>query len=126
MSTARLAREYNREVFAVPGGPHNPAQAGCNLLIKTHVAQLLDGVEDLIGPLGWEANKEKAFQQKIHFKSDNPEHQKILEQLQNGTELLDVIALNTGLPVSTVATLLFELEMMGAVRPMAGKRFGLA
>lgn len=126
MSTARLAREYNREVFAVPGSPYNQVQAGCNLLIKTHVAQLLDGVEDLIESLGWEAHKEEAFQQKIHFKSDNPEHQKILEQLQNGTELLDVIALNTGLPVSTVATLLFELEMMGAVRPMAGKRFGLA
>ncbi|MGB0259887.1 MAG: hypothetical protein ACPF99_00600 [Flavobacteriaceae bacterium] len=90
------------------------------------MAQLLDGAEDLIESLGWEAHKKEAFQQKIHFKSDNPEHQKILEQLQNGTELLDVIALNTGLPVSTVATLLFELEMMGAVRPMAGKRFGLA
>lgn len=34
MSTARYARDYNREVFAVPGGPYESSQAGCNLLIN--------------------------------------------------------------------------------------------
>jgi hypothetical protein len=39
--------------------------------------------------------------------------------------MLDLIALNTDLNVSLVATLLFEMEMLGVVRPLSGKRFGL-
>jgi len=39
--TARLANEYGREVFAVPGSLDNPAQAGCNQLIAAGTAQLV-------------------------------------------------------------------------------------
>jgi DNA processing protein len=123
MSTARLAREYNREVFAVPGGPYNPTHAGCNLLIKNHIAQLLDSPQDLIKSLGW---KEKPENKQITlFKSKKPEHQKIMNFLSDGPKMLDLIALNTDLNVSNVATLLFEMEMLGVVRPLSGKRFGL-
>lgn len=126
MSTARLARDYNREVFAVSGGPYNPSQAGCNLLIKTHVAQLADSAQDIVQSLGWEKESEEVSRQAVLFKSDDPEKQKILNQLKDGPKLLDLIAIHTGFSVSKVATLLFELEMMGAVRPTAGKKFGLA
>jgi DNA processing protein len=126
MSTARYARDYNREVFAVPGGPYESSQAGCNLLIKSHVAQLADSAKDIIQSLGWEKVGKEIPRQAVLFTSDDPEQQKILDQLKNGPELLDLIAIHTGIPVSKTATLLFELEMMGAVRPMAGKKFGLA
>ena len=123
MSTARLAREYNREVFAVPGGPYNPTHAGCNLLIKNHVAQLLDSPQDLIKSLGW---KEKPENRHIAlFKAEKPEHQKIMDFLSDGPKMLDLIAFNTGFNVSRVATLLFEMEMMGVIQPLSGKRYGL-
>jgi DNA processing protein len=125
MSTARLAREYNREVFAVPGGPYNPTHAGCNLLIKNHIAQLLDDPQDLIKSLGWKEKPEYKSTQIDLFRSKKPEHHKIMNFLSDGPKMLDLIALNTGLNVSHVATLLFEMEMLGIVRPLAGKRFGL-
>ena len=71
--------------------------------------------------MGWEKVGEENPRQAVLFTSDDPEQQKILDQLKNGPELLDLIAIHTGMPVSKKATLLFELEMMGAVRPMAGK-----
>lgn len=59
------------------------------------------------------------------FKPEKPEHQKIMDFLSDGPKMLDLIAFNTGFNVSRVATLLFEMEMMGVVHPLSGKRFGL-
>ena len=41
--TARIAAEYGRGVFALPGSRRNPAAAGCNAL-------LADGAEPLLDP----------------------------------------------------------------------------
>ncbi|MGB0844040.1 MAG: DNA-processing protein DprA [Alphaproteobacteria bacterium] len=48
--TARLANEYGREVFAVPGFPTDPRGAGCNQLIKNGAA-LVETPQDLISAL---------------------------------------------------------------------------
>ncbi len=44
--TARLANEFGRDVFAVPGRPGDPLSAGCHALIRQG-AGLLEGVDDL-------------------------------------------------------------------------------
>jgi DNA processing protein len=49
--TARLAAEYGRQVFALPGSRRNPAAAGCNALIKDG-AQVLLGPDDVLAELG--------------------------------------------------------------------------
>ena len=36
---------------------------------------------------------------------------------------LDALALEAKLPISKVAAILFQLEMKGCVRPLAGKQF---
>jgi DNA processing protein len=43
LSTASYARDFGREVYAVPGSRRNPAAAGCNALIR-------DGAHSLIEP----------------------------------------------------------------------------
>jgi DNA processing protein len=45
--TADLANSYNRDVFAFPGRAGDPASAGCNQLIKTHRAALIENGSDL-------------------------------------------------------------------------------
>jgi DNA processing protein len=49
--TARIAAEYGRPVFAVPGSRRNPAAAGCNALIKDGAQVLLDP-DDVLAELG--------------------------------------------------------------------------
>ncbi len=50
--TARLASEYNREVFAVPGRAQDPSSAGTNELIKRGYAKLTTCLEDILEELG--------------------------------------------------------------------------
>ncbi len=52
--TAQMALDYNREVFAVPGHPHDKKSVGCNLLIKQQKAQLIGSGADLAYWMGWD------------------------------------------------------------------------
>ena len=50
--SARLANEYNREVFAVPGRVDAPHAEGCHELIKMGGAKLVTRLEDILDELG--------------------------------------------------------------------------
>lgn len=50
--TARLASEYNREVFAIPGRLREPAAAGVNALIRDGGAKLVTCLDDILDELG--------------------------------------------------------------------------
>ena len=52
--TAELAGSYHRDVFAFPGRSDDAASAGCNSLIKSHKAALIESCRDLEYILGWE------------------------------------------------------------------------
>ena len=51
LSTARYAREFGRDVYAIPGSRRNPAAAGCNALIRDGAETLLDP-SDLLFAIG--------------------------------------------------------------------------
>ena len=50
--TARLANEYNRETFAVPGRVQDPMSQGTNALIRDGAAKLTTCLEDILDELG--------------------------------------------------------------------------
>ena len=77
--TADLANSYNRDVFAFPGRTSDSASAGCNGLIKSHRAALIEGCQDLEYQLGWEpvANIETPAQ-KILFRDLSPEEAAVM------------------------------------------------
>ncbi|GJM25281.1 MAG: DNA processing protein DprA [Phycisphaerae bacterium] len=50
--TSRLANEYNREVFAIPGRLDTPTAIGTNALIQSGSAKLVMGLEDILDELG--------------------------------------------------------------------------
>jgi DNA processing protein len=52
--TANLANDYNRDVFAVPGRISDKYSQGCNNLIKTQRANLMNSAADLIYILNWD------------------------------------------------------------------------
>lgn len=52
MMTARLAQEYGRNVFALPGRIDDPCSQGCNLLIREKIAEPVTDLRSLAGQLG--------------------------------------------------------------------------
>lgn len=124
--TANLANEYNRDVFAVPGRTSDKYSQGCNTLIKTQQAHLLQSAADLVYMLNWELEPKcnNAVVQKQLFISLEPDEQRVYDYLlKSGKELLDVIALECQLPIHKITTLLLTMELKGVVRPLPGKLF---
>ncbi len=122
--TANFANEYNRDVFAVPGRVTDKYSIGCNNLIKTQKANLLTSAADLVYLLGWELeNKPKPLQKQL-FVELNPDEQKVYDHLQkSGKQLLDIVALECGIQVFKMSSLLLNMELKGVVRPLPGKMF---
>ncbi|MCB7481852.1 DNA-processing protein DprA [Christiangramia sediminis] len=122
--TADIAISYDREVFAVPGRPTDKFSIGCNNLIKAQRAHVLTSAADLAYILNWEIEKEQKIVQKQLFVELEEDEQKLYEflQIQGKTEL-DIVALNCNFPTFKTASLLLNMELKGAIRPLPGKLF---
>lgn len=124
--TATLANDYNRDVFAVPGRISDKFSQGCNNLIKTQRAHLLNSAADLIYILNWDivSKKESKSIQKQLFVSLTEDEQKIYNYLVNKEkELMDIIALDCDFPIFKISSLLLNMELKGVIRPLPGKLF---
>ncbi len=125
--TADIANSYDRDVFAVPGKVNDLMSKGCNELIRNHKAHLLQSTENIVQMLNWDVSEKQQTIQKQLFVELNEEEQKIYDYLQeNGQQLLDVIALETHVPVYKLTTTLLQLELKNVVKPLPGKMFELA
>jgi DNA processing protein len=122
--TANLANDYNRDVFAVPGRATDKLSQGCNNLIKTQKAHLLTSAADLVYLLNWNLETENKTIQKQLFVSLEKDEQLIYDYLvENGKELLDIIALECDLPIYKISGMLLNMELKGVIRPLPGKLF---
>jgi len=123
--TAQLANSYHRDVFAVPGKLTDKYSEGCNHLIKTNQAVLIEKVADLEYILGWE---QKKIEQKKLFFTFSTEEQKIFDFLQSaGTGVfIDEISYKTEIPIQNLLSSLLNMEFMGAVKSLPGKVFQIA
>ena len=119
--TAQLANSYNRDVFAYPGRLNDKYSEGCNFLIKTNRAALIESYKDIEYLLGWEKKNKKAIQRKL-FVELNSEEQKVYDLLKQNNELsIDVISLKTNMPMSKISSLLLSLEFSGLINSLPGK-----
>jgi DNA processing protein len=122
--TADLAMGYNRDVFAIPGRIHDPASEGCNRLIKTNRAALLESVKDLEYIMGWKASDSKKPVQKKIFVELTDEEQLLMDYLKDqGTSQIDEISIATQIPMSNTMGALLNLELNGLVRALPGKKY---
>ncbi|MBT8393244.1 MAG: DNA-processing protein DprA [Bacteroidia bacterium] len=123
--TADIANSYNREVFAVPGRTTDSQSVGCNNLIKYQKAYLLSNPLDVAYMLNWQLeDKEKPTVQKQLFVELDHDEKVIYNYLkQSDKQLLDVIALECGIPIFKTASILLNMELKGVIRPLPGKLF---
>lgn len=125
--TADIANSYNRDVFAVPGKINDAFSAGCNFLIKTHRAALLEKFEDIEYIMGWEVSpKKRKPKQRELFIELNEEENKIVAILKKEESLgIDTLCLKAAMPMSKVSPVLLNLEFEGVVKSLPGKRYSL-
>ena len=120
--TADIAASYGRDVLAYPGRVGDDTSSGCNRLIKTNVAALIESVEDLEYALGWEsATKSQAIQGSLFAVADTPEEKAIMNILLVEKEMnLNLLALKCAMPVGKVSATLLDLEFKGLIKSRPG------
>jgi DNA processing protein len=129
--TARLAMEFGREVFGVPGNATQPSSFGPNQLIKQG-AKLVTSCEDVVEELPTPVRAEL-----MPVETVSPEERaQLIEQGLSPTEepLYSLLRVDearhaddlveiSGLTSSEVLAALFDLELKGVVRQLPGKQF---
>jgi len=115
MITARLALEQNREVFAVPGSIFSPQSRGTNSLIQEG-AKLVQRVEDILEELNLTMVPQQMEMKELIPATDT--EAALLRHISKEPVHVDEVCRQSGLPISTVSSVLAMLELKGLVRPM--------
>lgn len=128
--TARISADYGREVFAFPGRITDKASEGCNELIRNHKATMLTSAQDIINALGWTTTEERqnALQQGVQtdlFNDLSEDQRLVVTALKDGDMQVNAISMKTGLQISRLSAMLFELEMKGVIKAFAGGTYHL-
>ena len=119
--TANIANSYNRDVFACPGRVTDAYSSGCNWLIRTHKANLLQSIDDIEYIMGWDNQPKTPIQPKL-FSVASAEEEAILQILKkNDGCAIDDLCSAMAMPVSKVSALLLNLELSGFVNSLPGK-----
>lgn len=130
--TARLATEYNREVFAIPGRIDTPEAAGVNARIRDGEAKLVTCLDDVLDELGEvgrlmpfsgsETTDESTGANQSAVRLDS-EQRLIVEAIGAEETTVEELADETGLPIPKVTSTLMTLQLRSVVRQLPGQRF---
>lgn len=126
MITAYIAASYNREVAAFPGRTIDVKSGGPNKLIRKNIAAMITSGQDLADLMGWTGARPALKQQQQLFGQLSAEEQQIAHALQGSEGVhTDDLMLKTGLSTAQIGALLLQMEMLGVVKALPGKRFRL-
>lgn len=124
--TAQVANSYSRDVFAVPGATHQEFSQGCNWLIRSSRAGLVESAEHIKEAMGWESTPKKSVVQRKMFPELTSGEKLLVDALRDkGCLSMDALSAKLKMPTSRVAALLLNLEFEGVVSCLPGKRIKL-
>ncbi|UCD27733.1 MAG: DNA-processing protein DprA, partial [Planctomycetota bacterium] len=132
LTTARLAGEYNREIFALPGRIDSEYSWGTNKLIRDQHAKLVINTDDIInelGPVGEALHKSDDEKQTSSPSLFNPQsslnndEQLIYDSLDHEERSIETIAEMTGQSASKAAATLISLQLKNMIRQLPGNVF---
>lgn len=127
MFTARLASNYGRDVFALPGRSSDIYSEGCNRLIAGNVASLITSADDLIAAMMWKADKEDGGQQELfETKNLSENEQKVIDLINIlGEADTTSVAKALSLTIPQAMILISDMEFDGYIVAYPGGTYRL-
>lgn len=115
--TARLASEYNRDVYVVPGSIFSPNSKGTNMLIRLGATPITSS-EELLDALGFQPDQQPTTNNLQLDLSD--EEKEVLELLREPTPRDEIIR-QLDKPISEANSLLSVMEIKGLIKEELGE-----
>lgn len=119
LTTARIAADQGREVFALPGSIHSPVSKGCHWLIQQG-AMLVEDAQDVLEQIGASRSVRGSARTR---RPPARERDALLEALGFAPATLEQLASRTGLAVPHLTARMSKLELAGRVIPLPGGAF---
>lgn len=124
--TAGIASSYNRDVFALPGRSSDKYSSGCNRLIASNVAALIENADDLITAMRWTTKPKEGEQQSLAI-DISEEEQAVIDYLSTHDDAqINQLCIALNYPIARLMALLIDMEFKGLVLTYPGGRYRLA
>lgn len=129
--TAKLATDYGREVFAIPGSIHSPLSRGCHHLIREG-AKLVEEAGDILVELAailsipvnaTVVTERGPYRQDDQSPVEDPAYARLLERIDYGPTAIATLMERVGLTAAEVSSMLLVLELEGFVEALPGGRY---
>jgi len=116
--TAECAANQGREVYVVPGNINRKSSIGCNKLIADGATPVVF-IDDILANLGIQTDIVSSFSEIL-----SGSEQLVVTALKiNGELSVDRLAVETGLPIGALTSVVALLEIKGILSTGAGKVF---
>jgi len=118
--TARLATEYNRDVFVVPGSIFSESSKGTHMLLRLGATPIMSS-KDILEALGFTVTTEEIRKEaNALYESASPEEKNVLELLREPKEKDELFAL-LDTPITQANALLSLMEIKGMIKEEYGE-----
>lgn len=118
--TMRLAVEQGRDIYAVPANIYSPESSGSNALLREMPHALVISPEDVLSAMGVKAGEQDREVVELSI----VEHS-VMEALHDGELHFEQLLAATGLDVSELTNVLFNLQLNGLIDDMGGNYYAL-
>ena len=115
--TSRLATEYNRDVFTIPGSIFSKTSEGPHMLLRLG-ATPISSSKDILDALGFESEGNAGAEK--DYSDCSPEELRIIEALKNPLPK-EELAESIGFPIHQLNATLSLLELKGHIKENGGE-----
>lgn len=119
MITSRLATDYNRDVFTIPGNIFSQTAAGPHLLLRLGATPITNPAE-LRQALGLETEGDNPRNLELQYNDCSPEEKKIIELLRS-PKVKDDLLNELDWPINQANAVLSIMELKGLIKESLGE-----
>jgi DNA processing protein len=124
--TAKLAFDYDREIFALPGDIQRKPSEGCNLLIKDQYARLFTQTHDILDLLRIQENKGIPAQMTSKLQEEgillSVEEKRLVQLIDSGIQILDELLSAGEWSIARLQGIILAMEVKGIVKMLPGRK----